>query len=305
MKRPMRMISTVAEKSLTCLLLAWLGLGVSFAQDIKYAESRPMMKLAGELVSRYNYLVTYEDAPCEASDVIARRTPNGGEYRSPRWAPVTFHIQARAEGAGGLPGAPQAGTPDLKPAGSATAVRPLGPDLIRRLIAEYNSSGNPGRFDAIYDGDYAHIVPAGGADDRGVARFEPMLSTVVPVNVTEGTCWDLLSELFKEVQQNRRIPISIFLAPVTPMSPKLCSVHGHDLPARQALVQLLEEIGANGGRGTKARFAWSLVYDPTSAGYAFTTDMVQDAPLHLPLPVPADAPTSGRGLAVPAPTKKQ
>jgi hypothetical protein len=294
----------VVEKSLACLLLAGLGLGVSFAQDIKYAEPRPMMKLAGELVSRYKYLVTYEDAPYEASDVVARRMANRGEYRSPRWAPVTFHVQARAETDGASPAALQAGAGGGKSAGAAAAVRPLGPDVIRPLIAEYNSSGNPGRFDAIYDGDYAHIVPAGREDGRDIDRFEPMLSTVVPVNLSEGTCWDLLSELFNEVQQNRRIPIAIFAAPVAPMKPGSCTIRGHGLPARQVLIQLLEEIGA-AGRGTKARFAWTLVYDPTSAGYVFCTDMVQDEPLYVPLPVPADAPATGSRFAMPAPVKKQ
>jgi hypothetical protein len=75
------------------------------------------------------------------------------------------------------------------------------------------------------------------------------------------------------------------------------------------LVELLDEIGANGGRGTPARFAWTLVYDPTSAGYVFCTQMVMGEPLHVPPQVltstPNEVPTSGSVLTMPSPAKKQ
>ncbi len=309
MKRSIRLGSTVAGRSLVCLFLGWVGLGAGFAEGLKFAEPRPMMRLAGELVSRYDYLVTYEDAPVEASDVVARTVAGGHEFRHPRWAPITFHVQARVVVDSASPGTSQPGTSDSKFADSPAAIRPLGPDVIRPLIAEYNASGNPGRFDAIFDGAYAHIVPAGREGGRGTDSFQPMLSTVVPVNVSEGTCWGLLNELFSEVHHSRQIPIGIFLAPVTPMSSKLCTIHGHDLPARQVLVELLDEIGANGGRGTPARFAWTLVYDPTSAGYVFCTLMVQAEPPHVPPQVltltPNEVPASGSILTMPSPAKKQ
>jgi len=169
---------------------------------------------------------------------------------------------------------PQEPTPGAKPS----------PDVVDPLLKEYNSSGNRGHFSAIYDGDYAHLVQDERMVDGKLVAFEPILSTVVPVNLQEGTCWDLVKNLLAEVQQARKIPIVNAFPPLGPWDARICSISGHDLPARQALRQLLDQIAARSGGSPGARFLWTLVHDPNDNAYSFSTQTV-------PGPVePASAP---------------
>jgi hypothetical protein len=108
----------------------------------------------------------------------------GPDYFYPAWKPVTFHMNARVE-TGQVAAEPGKASADGHPA--LVQLRRLGPDLIDPLIKEYNSSGNPGQFQAIYDGDYAHIVPTATLQGGSLVEFQPVLSTVVPMSGQDGT----------------------------------------------------------------------------------------------------------------------
>jgi hypothetical protein len=246
------------------------------ADQIKYDETRPLMKLTSELEQRYGYLVTYEDAPVPKEAVFTEKRRIGPDYSYPVWKPVTFHVDAR------LPVAPAASGSQQPTASDAPAplgqIRPLGPTVIDPLIEEYNSSGNPGQFKVIYDGDYAHVVPAGFLQAGRLVAFEPVLSTQIGVNLQFGTCWDLLNGLVDEVQQARNVKIMIWVAPASPLTPEGCSFNPerHNLPARDVLVQLLGQIGLRTEfRLPQERYSWSFVYEPTTETYFLSIGSVQ------------------------------
>lgn len=251
------MKNSVLLRSLTALGILGSGFAAAPIDEIRIERPRPMGALAGELAERYGYLVTYEDAPVDLREVVVERRPNGIEYRYPTWRPITFHVQARiaTEGAG------------AESQGGATAqLEPLGPKIIDPLVAEYNSSGNPGKFTVIYEGDYAHIIPAVPTREGRAADFEPILSTIVPSYRERGTCWELFTGLIDDIQRARGVKINVVTVPVTPMDPKQCSLDGHWLPARQVLVQLLDGMGKR-PPFSDVRSAWGLVYDPTIDAY--------------------------------------
>jgi len=253
------------------------------ADEIKYDETRPLMKLTGELEQRYGYLVTYEDAPVPKEALFTEKRRIGPDYSYPVWKPITFHVDARLPVALDASGSQQPTASDTQaPLGQ---IRPLGPTVIDPLIKEYNSSGNPGQFKVIYDQGYAHVVPAGFLQGGRLVRFEPVLSTLVGVNLQEGSCWDLLNGLVDEIQQARNVQIMIFAAPATPWNPEPCTFNGlgHNLPARDVLVRLLDQIGQYGRNGSpedrfqlpEERYSWGFVYEPTSETYFLTIRSVQ------------------------------
>jgi hypothetical protein len=253
------------------------------ADEIKYDMTRPMMMLTSELEQRYGYLVTYEDAPVPKELLFTEKRRIGPDYSYPVWKPVTFHVDAR------LPVAPDASGLQQPTASDAPAplgqIRPLGPTVIDPLIEEYNSSGNPGQFKVIYAGGYAHVVPAGFLQGGRLVAFEPVLSTEIGVNLQEGSCWDLLNGLVEEVQQARNVKIMIWAAPAAPWNPEPCSFNGfgHNLPARDALVHLLDQIGQHGRNGSpedrfqlpEERYRWGFVYEPTTETYFLSIRSVQ------------------------------
>lgn len=241
--------------------------------EIKVAHPRPMMILSSELFERHGYLVTYEDAPADpVREILVETRANGRQTHRLVWTPVTFHVNlpprdVRPDGSPSSPDAEpvrQEATPSAKP----------GPDVIGPLLKEYNSSGNRGHFSAIYDGDYTHLVQDETMVDGKLVAFEPILSTVVPVNLQEGTCWDLVKDLLAEIQQARKVSIVNAFPPLGPWDTRTCSVSGHDLPARQALMQLLDQIAAGSGVSPGNRFLWTLVHDPNDNTYFFSTRMV-------------------------------
>jgi hypothetical protein len=270
-------------KSFLAVMLVMPGVPAAPADEIKIAQPRPMMILSDELTRRYGYLVTYEDAPADpAREIVTETRANGRQFRYPAWSGVTFHVEARKPTE--LQLAPSSASPQTKPeAQQAPPVAVLGPELMDPLIKEYNSSGNPGRFSVIYGGDYAHIVQDGRTVNGKIVEFQPILSTVVPVNLQEGTCWDLVKNLFDEVQQARKIAIVNAFPPVNQWDTRTCSISGHDLPARQVLTKLLDQIAVRPGISPDDRFLWTLVHDPNENAYFFGTQVA---------PRPAEAATT-------------
>jgi hypothetical protein len=254
------------------------------ADEIKIAQPRALMVLSEQLALRYGYLVTYEDAPADSTREIAvTHLANGREDKGPIWQPVTFHVEARQ------PNGPHA---SLAPAGTqlgskpapAQAFVPLGPAVMDPLIGEYNASGNPGQFKVIYDGEYAHIVPAARSVNGTMTEFQPILDTTVLVSQLSGSCWDLLQNLATELQQIRGYQIVLAFTPVYQMNSAQCSIHGHDLPARQVLTQLLDQMGQRGGVFPDQHYLWTLVHDSNTNAYFFST-----RPVAQPTAAPAKA----------------
>jgi hypothetical protein len=253
-----------AFTGMICATIAILSAGVSAAQDVdlvKVDQPRPLMALSAKLVQDYGYLVTYEDAPPLPQEVISERRANGREYRRPAFKPVTFQVLRR--------NVHRSGTAALR--GQGLSAANAGPDVMDPILREYAASGNTGQFTVVYEGDYAHVIPAGRGGER---EFAPLLDTVVSVPQEGGTCWSLLTNLLSEVQQKRGVRITIAAAPVSPMDTKACAVRSHDVPARRILVQLLDQLGDHTGTAfPNDRFAWTLVYEPTTEAYFLSTQL--------------------------------
>jgi len=240
------------------------------AGEIKVAQTRALMTLSDELTRRYGYLVTYEDAPADASrEISVEKRADGRQFRHIAWKLVTFQVQNSPSAE------PEPGQAPVSPR-VAAAPRPaewakMGPDLMEPLLKAYNSSGNPGHFSAIYDGDSAHLVEDERSVDGKLVAFQPISSTVIFVNLQEGSCWELFKNLFDEVQQIRGVTIVQAFPAVDPWDTRTCSIVGHDLPARQALMQLLAEVAPRPRVYPDDRFLWTLVHDPNTDAFFFST----------------------------------
>jgi hypothetical protein len=256
-----------------------------------------MMALEGELAERYGYMVTYEDAPADAREVLKELRRDGHEFRYPVWKPVVFHLDVREvrEGAPVREALRSGGSGTVTIQGADPA-RPLTRAVVDSLLAAYNTSGNPGKFTAIYDGDYTHVVPAGRSVNGRIEEFQPILSTIVPMSLQEGKCWDLFQALAKEIQTIRGVSIQVAEWPTNPLYQTPCTVRGHDLPARQVLIQLLDQLGEHqDGFMPNDRFVWTFVHDPTLDAYWLATRLM---PGHRPDPSPpkhVNTPPEGRG----------
>jgi hypothetical protein len=209
-------------------------------------------------------------------DVLREPRSGGREFKYPRWRTVVFHIDARDGTADETPvdeplrsGFPGGGKARVLKTGTA---RPLTKEMINSILQQYNQSGNPGSFTAIYDSDYVHLVPSPSADQAG--QFAPVLSTIVPAALQQGSCSDLLRALISELQAVRGVTIHIGEWPTFPQDDQQCSIQGHNLVAREELTQLLHQIGHHSKYIADTKYTWVLVHDPTDDAYWLSTRAV-------------------------------
>jgi hypothetical protein len=260
---------------------------------IEYHESRSLGKLVGELWQRYGLLITYEEAPYdEKTEIVTDIYANGRRFRRPAWKPITFN------GIG-------AGLADVR-RGPSPAEQPP-PDaasIAKSAVAEYNSSGNPGRFRVIKDGDYVHIVPDGRMRDGKIESFQPILDTKVTfVDSQPRLCLDVWKDLIAQIDNLRGINMTDNF-PLGPLLHNTCLIQGADLTARAAFEQFFQQIELPQQNPiSRFRYCWGLAYDINADMYFMTVYVVlQYSPgtltTNVPAPVPAPAPPGPPGASI-------
>ncbi len=240
----------------------WSPLAVR-AADIEFREPRPLAKLVGNLVEVSGYLVTYEEAPYdEANELHTDSYANGTKFRSPTWATIKFQVPSRTGVAGIAASSPE-------PRNTAGPLQ-----MIRGFVAQYNASGNPGRFKTISDGEYIHIVPAGRMLNKSLEAFQPILDTGIAMPPEPKLCLTVLEDLLGQVGRLRSTTIVEGMVPLNPLLHYQCNVVGENLTAREALIQILEKMGHATGNYDLNRWTWNLVYDANINGYFLNTWLV-------------------------------
>jgi hypothetical protein len=141
------------------------------------------------------------------------------------------------------------------------------------VVAEYNASGNPGRFRVVREGDYVHIVPAGRLRNGSPEEFLPILDTKVTFLPESRSCLDTLNDLVSQVGRLR----GAHIAPNVALGPSIrtqCRIEGTDLTAREVLTQYLEQVAAR-----RYRNAWTMTYEVNSDTYVLMFYLVETDPL--------------------------
>ena len=247
--------------------------------DIEMRESRPLGKVLGKVSHLYGYLVTYEEAQYdEGSELAVDVYSNGKRYRYPAWKPITFRLTAR------------------QPDGSAVSGSPAPLGLVESLVDQYNSSGNPGRFAAVSDGEYIHVVPAGRTKDGKIGYFQPILDTVVASDPQPDRCARVMDNLLQQVGRLRGVEIVLGIAPMNPLISFQCAIRGTGLTAREALKQILQQMGVLSGDYDGNRWTWNFCYDANVAEYFLNLDLVPQGVVYRYLypGIASPAPDSGK-----------
>ncbi|WP_321470374.1 hypothetical protein [uncultured Paludibaculum sp.] len=287
---------------LALVIASVLGLPARGQDLLAAKEGRGLSQLARELQIRYGFLVSYEEAPFDFRRDVVRIQGAHGEYAysSIRSIPITFDLSPlRGEGNGLSPDT--GGSRDG--AISQGAVRTMDRGVITSLIEQYNTSGNPGRFSAMFDGDSVHIIPSGRSVDGRIVEFVPILSTQITLADRVAPCIDVLHELLNEVGKTRGVAVQEGVVPLNSfLNGQLCKVKGDAQVARDALSQILSDVGRDSRfppAFPRRRFSWALHHDVNTGAYFLNIRMVREDKVQS-----ADSGTSSTNAAVPgAPPK--
>jgi hypothetical protein len=237
---------------LVSIALALLSqIGIFAAETIVVDESRPLVELVIQL-ARKGYLVSYEEAPYDDAALVVEVRPNGLHYRYPRWRSIKFQL-------------PDQAAPDAEPPAS----------ILQAFIDQYQGSGNPGKFTSLSDGEYLHVIPAARVSGGVAQNFEPILSTHVSFFAEVRSCNETLSDLFTKIRAVRGVSIVLGVSPVRQLILGQCAVLGQDLTAREALIQILQQVGASPVKDADPTyFSWLLMYDANMDYYVLNTVIV-------------------------------
>jgi hypothetical protein len=253
---------------LACLLLA-PSLGVA-QEQWKMDESRPLGKFAARLVTQLGYLVTYEEAPYDEQELRTTVYPNGTRYRAPPWKPMILRVRTLADGAKGQP------SEELK------TEAPQAEEVVSHLVREYNASGNPGRFSVVVNGNYIHIIQTERSVHGKLEPFEPILSAKIVINPETRLCDDVMQEFLFQIAVVRGVRVVEGMIGTNSLLRHQCTISGTDLTARDVLLQMLGQMGANDPPFPPSRYAYSLMHDANGDLYFLSTVLAPQEALQAP-----------------------
>lgn len=226
------------------------------ADTITVQHVHPLGALALELQNRYGYAVTYEEAPFDPAILRTSQLSNGRSFLSAPIVSFVFHMPDVTVGQ------PFPAEVNRVPAGL--------PDVVLPLIAEYNErAGNGATFSALFDGGYAHIVQTKRLVNGKAEPFQPILGTLVTMEVREASCSEALDSLLAQVGAARGARIVTGMTPIGPLMRHQCSVKVSGLAARNVLASILAQAGTVDGQPSlKTLYSWALLHDPTTNKYS-------------------------------------
>jgi hypothetical protein len=215
---------------------------------VKANDPRPLEQALTAVSEEHGWIVDYEDPPYTIAPDLVDDT-------SPQWRvshPDSPGVTIPAGGAFQSDYDEGAAIATLKGQGAA----------LRKIVSEYNRSGNPGKFlvREEEDGRFAVVgttVKANAGKERNVASI---LDTRISLPTQQRSAAETIEAILKEVSDTSGTRLVVGTAPLNIILNSQVTVGGENLPARTLLLQTLN--------GTGRTLIWSLLYDADIPSYA-------------------------------------
>ena len=218
---------------------------VNSSASVVANSPRPLLQALMGIAERYAWTINYEDPLYSSGELI--------DDTNPQWR--ALH--------------PQAGGTRIPVGGVFRASFPVSPNMERgsegervallKLVADYNQSGNPGKF--------ALLPPAKGffsvvgKSTRGTAMGQSILDTPVSFSSASRTANATIDLVLEEVTAKTGIAIVKGVTPLNVTALNRVSVGGTAVPARDLLQQTIAQM--------PIKLVWHLLFDPDQGAYYF------------------------------------
>lgn len=226
--------------------------------SVRANDPRPLAQAIEAIRQEYGWEVDYEDPPYESQDLA--------DNTDPRWR--IAHPQARGvtRVGGGLFATRFDLAKDMR-SGSPEEERVLG-----KVVADYNASGNPGRFMLKKEGvDRFAIVGTGIRDSSGNARpVTPVLDGQVSLPPQERTVIDTIKLVSQAISAKSSYKVDIGTVPVNLAFQTSVKVGGDNVSGRA----LLAQIAAT----TRFPLVWKLLFDADAQCYFINMEIATLGP---------------------------
>ena len=237
------------------VLLAAPVLGATETFTATAHSRRPLLEVVEKVEAEYLWRINYEDPPFEnvneledlTSTVYKASHPNPSDvFLIPRAKPFTF---------------------SWEDSGVSTDLR----TTVERLVSQHHGSGNPGRFQTLYQGNVCHIFPLSLLKKDGtMVSARSVLDARISFPVQQRTLFDVLQLIFQLVGAQTKSHIVVGMVNPNAAFHKI-STGADNITARDALMIVFNayDAGNIGRGGLPERFTWRLLYQAGDNTYFF------------------------------------
>ncbi len=194
---------------------------------------RPLTQILEAFSQKFGWVVSYEDPQFTAPQDLAS-APSDNSPRLPGGHDFAVDVPANA---------------------------PNEEKTLLAVIAAYNQSKNPGRFEL-------RKLPSGGFSIAGIAAYDDkgkISPQQVPLDIPitlpsqQRTLGETVNAILQEVSAHNHIQFTLAVAPTSVLDHTNVTIGGNAVQARELLRQSLSEA--------QVKMYWRLIFDPTSKGY--------------------------------------
>jgi hypothetical protein len=217
-------------------------------------QPRPLMQAIATISQEYGWTIDYKDPPYRSHCDLADDTDPAWRANHPNAKGVT-----RVSGGPFQSTFPEPSTIS----GNAEEM------VLQKLVSDYNSSGNPGKFAVRMEADGRYVVVGvSRRDDAGKEEtVDALLDTAISVPVQLRTARATLHLILDTLSV--KTGVTVYLGTIglssDPLEGVELAIGGSNVPARTLLLQALD--GASNGRSFRGIFVWNLLFDADRKAY--------------------------------------
>ena len=213
-------------------------------------DARPLLQAIDAISTEYGWVIDFEDPPYRSSFDLMDST-------DPKWRAD----HPNEKGIRRIAGGPfQSSFPEPSSLVSGNAEE----QVLQKIVSDYNSSGNPGRFVVRKEAEGRYAV-IGAATKSEIGQDETatvLLDTPITIPVAHRSAYETLDIILKTLSSTAGVKVYASLLSVNHIQEPDIVVGGSNVPARALLLQALD--AANKHRIIR----WDLLFDPNMDAYA-------------------------------------
>jgi hypothetical protein len=212
-------------------------------------DPRPLHQAVIAIREEYGWVVDFEDPLYESQDDLVDDT-------APLWRAKHPDSKGVRRIAGRLFHSDYPERPNLATAESEEE------KVLKKVVSDYNSSGNPGKFEVRNEGNGRLVIVGEYVKDTNGQdkRTTPILDTPVTIENGTRTVEETILQVLESISARTGVKVSLGGWANNILKQTQVTAGGANVPARNILVQALE--------GTKRRMVADLLFDPDFNSYS-------------------------------------
>jgi hypothetical protein len=217
---------------------------------------RPLMQAVEAISQEYGWTIDYEEPPYQSHyDLV--------DVTDPKWRAGHPNEKGATGPAGGLFQSSFSEPPSIRTENAEEQV-------LEKLVTDYNSSGNPGKFAVRKEtyGKYA-VIGVSRRDETGKDEaVSALLDTPISIPVQQRDARATLQLIADTLSATSRVNVKLGTIGLSsdPLQEATFTIGGANVPARTLLLQSLEDVSATSPH-FGGIFVWNFLFDADTNAY--------------------------------------